>query len=356
MKLSKIIRTKDAYVIVIAAITMVAIASCVYINSFDVRQYSEEHPEGVLYAYAGTEATFVIDGYIDCHEDHSGVQFVAAFLVPKSWNVAVNGKVTYKCGLSEDHDQLYTMSLIPASSLPKNGDGRTWVECLTQEYGVGTNVLDDMEWVAYQTDDKYNIINNNAPKYTIYLKTTVGDKNLKCHLGAFVNHTDDGFSSSTDHKKCVFSNDCFEVKGGKGMVLDFCQNHFNKVSPMSALQDDYITIYFNGGAADNTLKTAENIYIQGTAYTSEGNKYVLTEKSSRTLMKRASVYDDTYSITVWPVKLFNVPFNEHIEYIDYMFSNADGSVTITQTDDDFAMQGIPMPEAKQPFTFVFECQ
>ena len=131
MKISKISRKRSAYVIVVAAVTMAVIAGCVYINSFDVRQYSEEHPEGVLYAYAGTEATFVIDGNIDCHEDHNGVQFVAAFLVPKSWNVAVNGKVTYKCGMSGDHDQLYTMSLIPESSLPKNGEGRTWVECLT---------------------------------------------------------------------------------------------------------------------------------------------------------------------------------------------------------------------------------
>ncbi|MCQ2113886.1 MAG: DUF4961 domain-containing protein [Bacteroidaceae bacterium] len=356
MKLSKIPRAKSTYIAIVAIMTMVAIASCVYIRSFDVRQYSEDHPDGVLYAYAGTEATFVIDGYIECHEDHSGVQFVAAFLVPKCWNVAVNGKVSYKCTLAEDHDQLYTMSIIPASSLPKNGNGRTWVECLTQEYGVGTNVLDEMEWVVYQTDDKYNIINNQAPNYTIYLKTTVGDKNLKCHLGAFVNHTDDGFSGGTDHKKCVFSTDCFEVKGGSGMTLDFCQNHFNKVSPMSALQDDYISFYFNGDAADNALKTADNVYIQGVAYTAEGNKYLITEKSPRTLMKRASEYDATYSITVWPMKLFNVPLNEHIERVEYIFSNADGSITITQSDDDFVMQGIPMPEEKQPFTFVFECQ
>lgn len=354
--MKKLKNIKKIHFLIVAVFVSAIVASCVYMDNFDVRQYSAEHPEGVLYAKANTEATFVISGHIQSAADITGDQFVAAFLVPKSWKVAENGKVTYKCDLAEDHDKLYNMSLIPTASLPKNGSGRTWVECLTQEYGVGTNVLDDMEWVVYQTDDKYDIISNQAPTYTVYLTTTVGEKNLKCHLGAFVNHTDDGCSSDADHKKCVFSTDCFEVVGGIGMTLDFCANHYNKISPMSALQDDYVTFYFNGEVADNALKTAGNIYIQGTAYTVEGHKYELTEKSVKTLMKRVNAYDATYSITAWPVQLFNVPKTEQIERIEYYFANADGSVTITQSDDDFVNDGTPIPAEKAAFSFKFECE
>lgn len=348
------VKIRKSYFFILAAIIGLFVTGCVYIDSFSVTQIIDG--KEVTYAYANTEATFTLTGHIEAHEDHSDVNFVIAYLVPKSWKVAENGKVTFKCDLAEDHDQILTMSVVPASQLPKNGGGRTWVECLTQEYGVGTNVLDDMEWVVFQTDDKFTIINNQFPTYTIWLKTNVGSKNLKCHLGVFVNHTDDGFGGGNDHKKVQFSPDCFEVVGGSGATIDFCSNHYNKVSPMTSLQNDILTLTFNGSVAANELTSQDAIYINGTAYTASGKKYELTEKSNRTKMTRENAYSDNYNITFWPVELFNVPIAEKIEYITYYFTNKDGSVTVTQSDDDYVVNGTDIPTVKEPFKFAFECE
>ena len=338
-----------------AAVIAAVVVGCVYIDEFIVAQ-TDENGHEVLWAKAGTEATFILRGHIECHEDHTGVNFIVGFLAPRSWKVAENARVTYKCDLSQDHDQILTMSVVPATSLPKNGSGRTWVECLTQEYGVGTNVLDDMDWVVFQTDDQFDIINNQFPTYTIYIRCHVGDRNLRFHPGIFVNHTDDGFSGGNDHKKVLFSPECFEVVDGKGMLIDYCVDHFNKVSPMNSLQDDYVTFTFNGFAGTNALAATADVYLQGTAHTYEGRQYTVDTRTDKTRMTRENAYSDTYNITLWPVDFFRVPSGETIAYIEYYFCNADGTVTVTQSDDDLQQRGTPMPDVKENFIFRFECE
>ncbi len=354
-KISRLFRRHYSGALILAAAIAMVVAGCVYIDEFIITQIDENGKE-VLYSKANTEATFTLRGHIECHENHSGVNFVVGFLVPRSWKAAENGKVTYKCDLAEDHDQLLTMSVVPASSLPKNGNGRTWVECLTQDYGVGTNVLDDMEWVVFQTDDKYDIINNQFPTYTIFFKVNVGEKNLRFHPGVFVNHTDDGFSGGNDHKKILFSSECFEVVEGAGQVIDYCSDHFNKVSPMSSLQNDFITFTFKGSAGENDLAATTDVYLQGTAYTYEGGAYTVDVRNDKTRMTRENAYSDTYNITFWPIDYFGVPEDENIERIEYYFSSADGSITVTQSDDDYVQEGVPMPDVKKGFTFRFECE
>ena len=336
----------------LAAIISFLVIGCVYIDSVSVIQTYDG--KEVSYAHANDKATFTIKGHIECKAEVKGTNFVIGFLAPKSWNVAANTKVTYKCDLADDHSLVYNMSIIPASSLPKNGGGRTWLECLTQEYGVGTNVLDDMEWVVFQTDQKWDIANGQTPSYTIYIKINVGTQNLKCHLGFFVNHTDDGFSGGNDHKKFMMSQECFEVVGGTGATIDFCSNHYNKVAPMSALANDFVTFSFIGDVADNNL-VGKNIYFQGIAHTASGKTYSVTEKNAKTLMKKNNNASGTYNITLWPMGYFQIPQNEEIDYIEYEFTNADGSVTIGQSDDDFTQLGIPLPTTRKPFIFKLSC-
>ncbi len=334
---------------VVACVVSFAVAACVYIDSYNLFQVREG--KEVLYAYAGEDVLFTLNGHIECHENHSSVNFAVAILVPKDWDVANTAVVTYKNDLADDRDKEYSMSLIPASQLPKNGGGRTWVECLTQEYGVGNNVLDDMEWVVFQTDQKWDIANNQDPKYTILFHLKAGKKNLKFHPGFFVNHTDDGFSDSDDHKKVRFADECFEVVGGVGAVMDFCNNHYNKVNPMMALQDDYVTFTFNGDVANNELNAFGGAYFVGEAVTVDGKVY----KAAPAVMTRENSVSNVYNITLWPTGFFNVPEGEVIQYINYYFASKDGTVTITQSDDDFEQLGTPMPAEKQPFTFNLTC-
>lgn len=352
MEKKYICKKRNTLMLMLASLVAVFVSGCVYIDSISVSQVY--NGKEVDYAYAGDVATFTIKGHIECHEDHSGVNFVVGFLAPKSWDVANNAKVTYTCDLADDRTKELTMSVIPASQLPKNGNGRTWSDAMMQDYGVGPNVLDDMEWVVFQTDQKWDIINNQVPYYTIYIRTNVGEQNLKCHLGFMVNHTDDGLSSSSDHKKVNFSDVCFEVVGGKGATIDFCNNHYNKVAPMSALQDDYVTFSFLGDAADNDLVNGD-IYLQATAVTESGKEYKIEEKSSKTLLRKLSEESKTYNITIWPGGFFGLPQDEVISYINYIFTNKDGSVEIGQSDDDYEQLGIEKPEQRVPFTFQLKC-
>lgn len=54
--------------------------------------------------------------------------------------------------------------------------------------------------------------------------------------------------------------------------------------------------------------------------------------------------------------LFGVPTDQQIDHISYWFTNADGSIVITQSDDNFVQQGTPYPTEKELFNFVFSCE
>jgi hypothetical protein len=350
IKMSK--RKKAIYAITLSLALIMF--GCVYLDSVNVTQIYDG--KEVAWAKAGDIATFTLQGHIQCSEDHNGVKFVVGFLAPKSWKVAQNAKVTYKNDLAEDPDQEKTMSVIPDTSLPKNGGGRTWVEALTQEYGVGPNVLDDMEWVVFWTDDSWDIVNNANPNYTIYIRTNVGEQNLKASLGFFVNHTDDGFSNGGDHKKVKFSDECFEVVDGKGLVIDYCNDHYNKVQPLAALQDDFVTFSFNGAVnLDNPLSKWGDIYFKATAITNAGNRYTVNEKTDKTRMTKESAFSDTYSLTIWPADYFSIPEDEEIVSVDYWFTNRDETIVISKTEDD-ALLGEEDLEEGLPFYFEFLCE
>ena len=258
--------------------------------------------------------------------------------------------------LHTDQDEVLPMRVIPESSLPKNGGGRTWGEALIQDYGVGPNVLNDMEWVSFETVDKWEIYNGDKPQYTITIKTNVGDQNLKAYLGFFVNHSDDGISSSSDHKKIKFSDEFFEVYGGVGQTIDFANEHFNKVQPLASLQDDFVTFSFNGGVYANDLTLENEVYFAAQAY--DANDVLLadiSEKTSKTLMVKESQYNEVRNLTFWPAQFFNIAEGETISYIKYVFTNSDGSILITQSDDDEVVENTPNDGLNRSFVFEFLC-
>ena len=356
-KLMNLLKAWKAPVFALAALISFSSDRCMIIDEFSVAQMDENGKE-VFYAKANTEATFTLKGHIECHENHSGVNFVLGFLAPKSWKLAQNGRVTYKCDLADDRNQEMSMSVIPDTQLPKWGEGRTWVQCLLSTYGVGPNVLDDMEWVVYQTDITWNIRNNQDPTYQIIVRTKTGRRNLKCKLGFFVNHTDDGFSGGTDHKKVVFAEECFEVVGGRGMVIDFCNRHFNRVSPLTALQDDYVTISYQAdvdpSVENNPLADTDDIYLQGKAVTTDGKVYYAPPTGAETRMNMQASLGRTFNLTIWPRGFFKVPSDEQIAYVDYYFSNADGSIIVNQSVDDRVQLG-SADRDDEPFNLKFEC-
>lgn len=359
--IKKILFRHITYVIILATAVALSAADCVFIDRYNIEQTDADGRQ-VYSAKAGSDMTFTLEGHLEPRmTDNDGVtsKFVFAMLAPKDWDLAHQAKVTYKTNYHDVPDEELSMSVIPESQLPKNGDGRTWTQCLLSEYGVGPNVLDDMEWVVFQTDRTWTVRNNEDKPYYIFVRTRAGQRNLKCKLGFFTNHTDDGFSSSTEHKKVVFANECFEVTGGKGMTVDFCNRHFNRLSPLTALQDDYITISYQAdvdpSVTSNPLAATDEIYLQGKAVTTDGRTYYAPAVGAQTLMRRKSNMGRTFNLTIWPSGFFSVPSNEVIDHIDYYFTNADGTAVVNQSTDDKVQLGAADSDDKL-FNMKLECE
>ena len=330
---------KRIYKIIIAvvAVCIAVFASCVYLDSIDVKQ---PQGDGTMAAKinAGEIATFVMNGHIEVAGDQ--VQYddrlIFAILVPKAWKLLENNpQVTYRTTVLETWETVSTMSPIPDTQSPKNMQGYTWPDALMERFGVGTNVLNDMEWVAFKSDKGYHLNNGDKPYFEVTVKCYVGMQNLRARLGFFINRDDDGLSQDDRYFKASFS-DPFTVENGTGTYIDFCTYHYNAVEPLESNQNDFITFSFIGSAHINDLSATGEVYFNAVAHTDAGNTYEVMARDASTLMKRENSYSSTYKKTIWPAGYFGVPEGETITKIEYQFVNADGTIVINKTADDIA--------------------
>ena len=330
---------KRIYKIIFAvvAVCIAVFASCVYLDSIDVKQ---PQGDGTMAAKinAGEIATFVMNGHIEVAGDQ--VQYddrlIFAILVPKAWKLLENNpQVTYRTTVLETWETVSTMSPIPDTQSPKNMQGYTWPDALMERFGVGTNVLNDMEWVAFKSDKGYLLNNGEKPYFEVTVKCYVGMQNLRARLGFFINRDDDGLSQDDRYFKASFS-DPFTVENGTGTYIDFCTYHYNAVEPLESNQNDFITFSFIGSAHINDLSATGEVYFNAVAHTDAGNTYEVMARDASTLMKRENSYSSTYKKTIWPAGYFGIPEGETITKIEYQFVNADGTIVINKTADDIA--------------------
>lgn len=314
---------------------VIIVIACVDLYTVDINQGTKENPK--YWANAGEIATFTMKGQInnEAIEDVKDVRLIIGILVPTSWNARENTTVTYAPTMLDTETGDLTMSAIPESVLPKNGGGLTWAAALKNKYGVGSNVLNDMEWVTFQTDKVYTLPPHNSPEFTITIKCKTGPKNLKARIGFFVNSSDDGLGSDERYYKMMMSEQCFEVMNGEGPVTDFCNFHFNQMEPLTALQDDYITFSFLADTYPNELVDADAVYLEAVAYTDNGKGYKVAEKTTKTLMKKEDQnFSNIFSLTMWPTDFFGIEEGENITRIEYIFTNSDSTITVTKSDDE----------------------
>lgn len=350
--MKKKLKTNKWLQVLSALLLVIVMFGCIYLDSYSVDQTLEDGSK-VTWVKAGEVATFTLNGHIEAAENHTGEHFIVAMLAPKCWDIRNNVTMTYTTTVLSSKDIVHTMSPIPESVSPKNQQGMSWSQALMNKYGVGTNVLNDMEWVTFQTDELWDINNGEHPYYQITIKCKTAMQNLKVHLGFFVNYSGDGIGSNDACYKAVFSTESFEVKYGTGSVIDFCNLHSQKVEPLAALQNDFVTFSFQGDVYANNLVKSDAIYFEARAITANG-VYTVNKKSSETLMKKQGTYGNTYSLTIWPEKFFGIPEGETISEIQYIFTNGDDSETITQSDDD--ANGETVIGTKEPFSLKLLCQ
>ena len=333
------------------------VIGCVYLDDYSVNQGTKENP--IYWTKAGEIATFTIDGHIESAQDQTR-KFLVAILVPKSWNARANTTMTYTATGKEDGVTELPMSAVDPKLVPKNSKV-PWSELLMAEYGVGTNVLNDMEWVAFSTNKIYAIYQHDQVKMKFTIKCKTGSKNLRFKPGFFINFAEDDFPGNDEtgmkYKKYTSSKECFEVVEGVGGVTDFCAFHYNKTEPLAALQDDFVTFTFLGDTYDNKLKNADAVYMEAVAHTDNGKTYQINEKSAKTLMtKEDRAHSNIFNITIWPTEYFGIQDGETITKIDYIFTNKDGTLNITYTDDKIAAEGGEVVGEEEPFVCELMCE
>jgi hypothetical protein len=265
-------------------------------------------------------------------------KLMIAMLVPKLWHAASKATVTFT---SEITTGVQTMTLIPAGSPAPNGNGLDWPNYLAAKIGNGGNLINDWEWVAYYSNSDFSLPGNFKTTAVVSLRIPVSNDNLSFKLQYVVANSTDGLSGTDRYGS--YSPGCFSVNG-TGDLIDFCNAQLATVEPRTSLDNDIITIGFDGGVAKNDLESAADVYLCATGITTTGARIEVCSQVSTT--KLTSLGAGRWRIDLWPRKFFSLTDNQQLSRIEYFFTDAAGGKKV----------GYGGGTSTSPFLYTFKCQ
>jgi hypothetical protein len=275
-------------------------------------------------ATVGQEITAILDVNFNVDGGPYTKQIIVGILAPKSWKIGENAKLTFSGDKGTGTFTLVPSNLIAAGA--KNGEN--WATRMKNKFGIGTNFIDDMEWVPFQTTESLtaNIGEKVNAKFQIKMKVGVDGLNTSVKLGYVVCNKDDGLPDDSPDKFAVKYSDCLEVTGGTGDLIDFCNPSLAVLSPVKVLDNDFETITFDNTVTTTDLKDVQNIYLCATAHTSDGQDIVVCSQEERSKMR--VIAPNKFQITIWPRGYFNVPAGKTLTGVDYYFTDQGGAVKV----------------------------
>ncbi|RZM04511.1 MAG: DUF4961 domain-containing protein [Pedobacter sp.] len=211
---------------------------------------------------------------------------------------------------------------------------------------MGTNLIDDLEWIVFQSVNSYNVNENTKLAVTVTIRSKTGSENMLVKLGFFSGNSADGFAIGLNGRPTYASafSSCFEVTGGDGDLVDFCNPQLAFVEPAKATDNDIITLTFDNGVISTPLENEPNIYLCATAVTTDGDRIEVCEQTAKTKFRASN--GGRFRSDFWPRGFFNVPAGKTLAKIEYYVTNADGTIKI-------GYGGISInPE---PFIYSFRC-
>jgi hypothetical protein len=262
--------------------------------------------------------------------------FMVAVLVPKIWKVAQHATITFTSDITSG-DQ--TMTPIAAGTPAPQGGGLDWPTLLATKIGNGGNLLPDYEWVAFYSNASYSVDANATIHATVSIKIKTSADNLLFKLGYCVANSTDGLSS-TDRYAAAFPG-CFQVNG-TGDLIDFCNPQISTVDPRTSLDNDIITLTFDGGVQSTALDNASQVYLCISAINDIGEILSVCTQTDQTKMMSLGL--NKWQKDIWPRKLFNLPVNRHLTGLRYYFTDATGGSKVGYAG------------GATPFTYTFNCQ
>jgi hypothetical protein len=311
---------------VIGALVLLIIASCsITINS--VVQPSSVNGGDIL--------PVTLNVTIETNDNQTS-RFMVAVLVPKVWKAAQNSTITFTSDITSG-DQ--SMTVIPAGTPAPQGGGLDWPTLLATKIGNGGNLLPDYEWVAFYSNASYSVVANATIHATVSIKIKTSADNLLFKPGYCVANSTDGLSSS-DRYAASFTN-CFQVNG-QGDLIDFCNPQISTVDPRTSLDNDIVTLTFDGGVQSTALDNASQVHLCIAGITTAGDSLTVCTPTDAT--KMTSLGLNKWQKDIWPRKLFNLSGNQQLVRLRYFFTDATGGNRV-------GYAGGPTP-----FMYTFKCQ
>jgi len=285
---------------------------------------------------AGDTAHIVLDiQWKETNEDHTDRQ-VIGICVPKSSNAGSNTKMYLVSEIGESG-----MSKVPAGATEPSS-GLEWAEAFTKKFGIGPNLIDDMEWIVFWSDIKFFVANQSLVNAKIFINIKTGPDNLMVKPGYAMCEDRDGLSdSNSGYYTSAFGN-CLEVNEGEGDVVDFCNPQIGIGEPSNATDNDLITIRYNGLLDETGLKNESEVFLCATAFTSDGETIEVC--GSEDIAQLRSIESKRWRIDMWPRKFFNLRDDQTLTRIEYYFVDRTGTFKTGYGN------------TADPFKFTFKCK
>jgi hypothetical protein len=277
---------------------------------------------------------------------------VFGILAPKGWNLAKNATVAYNCTKGVGN-----MVLIPSSIINSHAGGLSWSAYMKSFFGLEGNLIDDMEWIPYQSDAIINF--NNGDKISGYITvqiTNIGADNnptlvklayvVANDQNAFTFDGNDGDSSPTTEYYNEFTGPVFTLTGGTGDLIDFVNPQLTTMDPPKALDNDIVTLTYNNNVVATALGSNANnvaVYLCATGITNDGKILTVCLPGLNTMMKQAITGSGLYQITFWPKAFFGTTADQNVVSMTYYITDQTGAIQVGYGN------------TTAPFTYKFKC-
>jgi hypothetical protein len=125
-------------------------------------------------ATAGTTVTISTRDSVTTNEDGGPIiaNFVVAILLPKGFAGAQNTQVTYTSNLGDGNMELMPSTVIEPST--QGSTNLTYPESMAAKFGIGNNLVNDLEWVVFRSVNQVSIANGITILGNVYFNIKVG--------------------------------------------------------------------------------------------------------------------------------------------------------------------------------------
>lgn len=243
---------------------------------------------------------------------------VIGICVPRSWNASVNTTMRLTSDVGDG-----PMSLIPDGAT-EPATGLSWKAAFTKKFGIGPNVIDDMEWIVFWSDQKYTVPNQTPTNATIYIDVKTSMDNLQFKPGYAMCEDGDGLNDSQTGYYTKAFGSCLQVINGEGDNQDFCNPQIGIGDPSTSTDNDLITIKYDGNLDSTSLSTMGNIYLCAKAYTADGQTIDVCAQDN--VSRMTALGSKKWRIDFWPKKYFKVAAGKTLTKIEYYFTDQTGTV------------------------------